>query len=130
MRTLILAFLLLPLAAFANEVRIVVGMGSDDAVALIKKHSGKDITPGMELDGPKGELPPTGLYWGFQDYDAIFTLDEKDGKVTAMTFWTKKDFGESKSHRAKTRLSITALKIDTNKKEVSIEKLNNAARAN
>src|SRR5437667_9335961 len=109
MRTLIVAFLLLPLATVADEVRVTVGMGRDDAVALLKKHSGKDITPGLEVVGPKGEHPLTGIYWEFQDYDAIITLDAKDGKVIAMTFWTKKDFGESKSHRAKTEQSITAL---------------------
>jgi len=126
MRTLILAFLLLPLATFADEVRVTVGMGRHDAVALIKKHSGKAITPGLEVVGPKGEHPLTGIYWEFQDYDAIITLDAKDGKVIAMTFWTKKDFGESKSHRAKTEQSITALKIDTKTREVSIEKKKNA----
>jgi hypothetical protein len=122
MRTLFLAFLLLPLATFADEVRIVVGMSREDTVALIKKHSGTDITPGLEVVGPNGEHPLTGIYWEFQDYDAIITLATKDGKISAMTFWSKKDFGESKSHRAKTEQSITALKIDTKKKEVSIEK--------
>jgi hypothetical protein len=126
MRTLILAFLLLPLATFADEVRVTVGMGRDEAVSLIKKHSGKDITPGLEVVGPKGEHPLTGIYWEFQDCDAIITLDANDGKVIAMTFWTKKDFGESKSHRAKTEQSITALKIDTTTREVSIEKKKNA----
>ena len=57
MRTLLVAFLLLPLATFADEVHIAVGMSRDDAVALIKKHSGKDITPGLEVVGPKGEHP-------------------------------------------------------------------------
>ncbi len=126
MRTLILAFLFLPLVTFADEVRFTVGMSRDDAVALIKKHSGKDITPGLAVVGPKGEHPLTGIYWEFQDLDAIITVTAKDGKVTAMTFWSKKDFGESKSHRAKTEQSITALKIDTEKREVSIEKKKNA----
>jgi len=39
-----------------------------------------------------------------------------------MTFWTKKDFDESKSHRVKTEQSITALTIDTRAKAVSIVK--------
>jgi hypothetical protein len=124
MRTLFLGFLLLPLATFADEVRIAVGMSRNDTVALIKQHSGTDITPGLEVVGPKGEHPLTGIYWEFQDYDVIITLATKDGKVIAMTFWTKKDFGESKSHRAKTEQRITALKIDTKTREVSIEKKN------
>ena len=126
MRTLFLAFLLLPLATFADEVRLAVGMSRDDTVALIKMHSGTDITSGLEVVGPKGEYPLTGIYWEFQDYDTIITLTTKEGKVMAMTFWTKKDFGESKSHRAKTEQSITALKIDTKTREVSIERKKNA----
>ena len=71
---------------------------------------------------PKGEHPLTGVYWEFGDYDAIVTLTAKEGKVVGMTFWTKKDFGESKLHRTKTAQSISALKLDTNTKGVSIEK--------
>lgn len=122
MRSLFLAFLLLPLATFAHDVRIAVGMSREDTVAIIKKHGGTDITPGLAVVGPKGEHPLTGIYWEFQDYDAIITLTTKDGKVTAMTFWTKKDFGESKSHRAKTEQPIAALKLDAKTKGVSIEK--------
>ncbi|MGC3961163.1 MAG: hypothetical protein QM813_25520 [Verrucomicrobiota bacterium] len=126
MRTLFLALLLLPSATFADDVRIAVGMSRDDTVVIIKKHGGADITSGLEVVGPKGEHPLTSIYWEFQDYDAIITLTTKDGKVTAMTFWTKKDFGESKSHPAKTEQPITALKLDTKTKGVSIEKKKNA----
>ena len=122
MRTFILAIFLLPLVGFADEVRIAVGQSRDDAVALIKKHSGTDITPGLAVVGPKSEHPLTGIYWGFRDYDVIIALTSKDGNVTAMTFWTKKDFGEGRSHRAKTEQSITALKFDTKTRGVSIEK--------
>jgi hypothetical protein len=127
MRTLLFIFLLLPFATLADEVRIVVGMSRDDAVALIQKHSGTDITPGLEIVGPNGEHPLTGIYWAFRDYDAIIGLAAKNGKVARMTFWTKKDFDESKSHRATTVQSITALKIDTKTREVSIEKKKDAA---
>jgi hypothetical protein len=126
MRTFIVALVLLPLVAFADEVRIVVGQSRDDAVALIKKHGGTDITPGLAVVGPKGEHPLTGIYWEFRDYDAIITLAAKDGKVTAMTFWTKRDFGESKSHRAKTEQPITALRLDTKTRGVSVEKKKDA----
>jgi len=79
MRTLFLTFLLLPLSALADEVCIAVGMSRDEAVALIKKHSGTDITSGQAVVGPKGEWPLAGIYWMFQDYDAIVTLSAKDG---------------------------------------------------
>lgn len=122
MRILMATFLLLPVVGFAEEVRITVGQSHDDAVALIKKHGATDITPGLAIVGEKGEHPLRGIYWEFRDYDAIITLAAKDGKVSAMTFWTKKDFGESKSHRARTEQNITTLKLDTKTKGVSIEK--------
>ena len=118
MRTLLILLLLLPLAALSEEVRITVGMSHAEASAIIKKHSGKDITSGMAL----GADAHPGLYWSFRDYDAIIELPSRDGKVEHITYWTKKDFGESKNHRAKTEQRITTLKLDTKTKAVSIEK--------
>jgi len=126
MGTLLLAYLLLPLTTLADEVRIAVGMNRDTAVALVQEHGGTDITSRLEVMGPKGEWLLTGIYWAFQGYDAIITLTAKNGKVTSMTFWAKKDFDESKLHRAKTEQSITALKIDTKTKTVSIKKTKGA----
>jgi hypothetical protein len=118
MRVPLILSLLLPLTTLGEEVRITVGMKYDEAVALIRKHSGKDITSGMAL----GRGAHAGLYWAFEDYDAIIELPERDGKVESMTYWTEKDFGESKNHRAKTEQRITALTLDTNTKGVSVEK--------
>lgn len=119
---MMLTFLFLPLVGLADEVRIAVGQSRDEAIASIQKHSGIDITSGVEVVGPKGEHASMGIYWEFRDYDAIVTLMTKDSKVAGMTFWTERDFGESKLHRAKTEQSITVLKLDTNTKGVSIEK--------
>lgn len=122
MRAFILALLFLPVVTFADEVRVAVGQSRDELIATIKKHGATDITPGMEVVGPKGEHPISGVVWQFADYDAVIWLSFRDGTVVHMTYWTKKDFGESKSHRAKTEQSITALKLDTKTRAVSIEK--------
>jgi hypothetical protein len=111
----------MPLSSLADEVRIAVGMNRDEAVTIIQKHGGRDITSGLAVVGPKGEYPLSGIYWEFRDLEAVITLAGKDGKVTAMTFWTKKDFAESKSHRAKTEQNIRALRIDTRTRAVSID---------
>ncbi len=50
----------------------------------------------MEVVGPKGEHPLAGIYWEFKNYDGIIALATKDGKIAGITYWTKKDFGESK----------------------------------
>ena len=122
MRTLFLAVLFLPLVALSDEVRITVGMSRDEAVALIQRHSGKDITSGLEVMGPKGEWPLTGIFWEFKDYDAIIAISNRDGKITRMTYWTKKDFSQSKGHRDETEQRITTLKIDTQTRAISLEK--------
>ena len=121
MRLVPFMLLLLPSIALCEEVRIALGMTRDAAVEAIKKHGGKDITSGLAVVGPKGEWLLTGIYWSFDDYDAIITLSAPNGKVSHMTYWTKKDFGESKNHRAKTEKSIRTLKLDTKTKGVSIE---------
>jgi hypothetical protein len=127
MRKLLLILLILPIVSFADEVRIAVGMDYNNTISVIKKHGGSDITPRMEVMGPKGEWPVVGLYWAFSDYDAIISLSGgKDGKVTGISLWTRKDFGENKLHRAKTEQKIEALKIDTKTKKVSIEKKKDA----
>jgi hypothetical protein len=117
MRCSLLLLLLIPLGALGETVRITVGMNHTEAVALIKKHNGKDITSGMAL----GSGAPSGLYWSFRDYDAIIELPSRDGKVDRITYWTKKDFGASKNHRAKTEQRITTLSLDTKTRGVSIE---------
>jgi hypothetical protein len=126
MRTLLLAVLLLPLAAFADEVRIAIGMSPDEAVALIRKHGGTDITSGQQILVPKGEALPTGIYWAFRGYDAIIKLSVRSGTVVHIAYWTEEDFSEDKIHRAKTEREITALKIDTTTRKVSIEKKKDA----
>ena len=122
MRTSLILLFLLPLAALGEEVRITIGMKRDEAVAIIRRHGGVDITPNLAVVGPKGEHPLRGYHWEFRDYDAIVEISPRDGKIERMTYWTKKDFGESKNHRAKTEQNITTLKLDTKTKAVSIEK--------
>jgi hypothetical protein len=119
MRSLLLS-VLLALPALGEEVQIVVGMKHDDAVEIMKKLVAFDITPGVV--GPKGEHPLRGPYYVFRDYDAIIALSVRNRKIERITYWTKKDFSESKDHRANTEQSITALKLDTRTKAVSIEK--------
>ena len=121
MRALILLFFLLPALARSEEVRISTGMKQDEVVALIQSNGGVDITSNLEIIGPKGRPAPKGMVWWFKDYDAIASLSETDGKLVRMSYWTKKDFGESKMHRAKTERKIDVLKLDSETKKVSIE---------
>src|ERR1700720_4271161 len=69
-----LSLLLLPLKAVAAKISISVGMNRDEAVALVKKCNATDISPSLQIIGPKGEWPVTGTYWSFPDYDAVLAL--------------------------------------------------------
>jgi hypothetical protein len=113
-------FLFLPLLSFGEEVRLAVGMNRDEAVAVIKKHGGVDITSGLAVVGPKGEWPLKGFYWEFKDYDAVIELSGRENSVTQISYWTKKNFGDSKLRRAQTEKKIIALKLDTKMKRVSL----------
>lgn len=125
----LLALFFLPLTTVAEQVRIAVGMGRDEAIASITKHGGRDMTPELAVIGPKGEWGLKGIYWAFRDYDAVIAWSANDGKVAGLSFWKKKDFGESKSHRAESEQAINALTIDTNSREVSIEKKTSDSKA-
>ena len=121
MKTLILLCLLLPAFARSEEVRLSVGMKHEEAISLIQKHGGIDITSNLAIVAPKNGLPPKNIFWAFKDYDAVVSLSETDGKLAGMSYWNKEDFDKSKSHRAKTEQKIGALKLDTKTKRASIE---------
>ncbi len=109
--------------ACAEEVRLEVGMKRDEAVALIQRHGGRDLTPHLALGTTKGRRPPPeGVCWEFADHDAVVMLFAQDGKLTGMTWWTKKDFHESKSRRAAAAQEITALVLDTRSRRVTVRK--------
>ncbi|RBP46490.1 hypothetical protein DES53_102881 [Roseimicrobium gellanilyticum] len=110
------------LHAADTVARIAVGMDHKESIALLKKHSAEDITPGLAIVGPNGEHPLHGLVWALRDYDAIIELAEQNGKITTLTYWTKKDFGTSKDHRARTEQNVKSLTLDPKGHAVSVEK--------
>ena len=122
----VLTVLLPPLTCSAEELRIAVGMNRDEVLATLKQHGAIDITSGLAIVGSKNGPPPTGLYWEFRDYDAVIMLVAKNDTVIEMTYWTKRDFNESKLHRFKTMRDASAVTIETATKQVMIE----AKRAN
>jgi hypothetical protein len=95
-------------------------MSREKVLAIIKANGGEDITPGLAVVGPKGEHPLHGFYWSLKDYKTVIEVSGKE-KVTGLTYWTEKDFGESKSHRAKSAKEITSFQIDPKGKQILIE---------
>ena len=115
----ILFLLLLPVSICAAEVRLAVGMDKEQAMALIKQNSGKDITGGLEIVGPKGKWPLSGFVWALEDYHLIIEVSGKN-KIEALSYWRDKDFGEGKMHREKTERKVSSITLNTNKKTVSV----------
>ena len=117
------AFLLIPSIALCEQVRIATGMSANEAKAQIRKIGGADITPNLAVVGPKGESPMKEIYWEFRDYDAVIELIQKEEKIVALCYWTKKDFSESKSHREESRQLTQSITLDTEKKTAVVEKV-------
>jgi hypothetical protein len=116
---LMLLLLLLPVSVCAAEVRLAVGMDKEQVIALIKQNSGKDITGGLAVVGPKGEWPLSGFVWSLEDYHVIIQISGK-AKIQALSYWRDKDFSQSKSHREKTEQRLSAITLNTEKKTVSL----------
>jgi len=95
-------------------------MPKDKALIIIKANGGKDITPGLAVVGPKGEHPLHGFYWQLKDYKAVIEVSGAE-RVERLTYWTEKDFGESKDHREKSARNITAFKIDRSNNQLVLE---------
>ncbi|MBK8479211.1 MAG: hypothetical protein IPL39_23905 [Opitutaceae bacterium] len=122
MRAIVAFLSLLPALALCETAKIEVGAPLAGAVASLERIGAVDITGGMEIVGPKGEWPLKGIYWEVPDYDAVLELTGKKEKVGTICFWTKKDFGESKSRREDARCSIKSATFDSEKKTVVVEK--------
>jgi len=108
---------------YTDDLRIAIGMDRGKVTALLRKNGAIDITAGLDMLAPKVGQPLTYVYWEFRDCDAIISLTHKNRKITAMTYWTKHDFGENKTHRFTTAQKIKEIKVGGNQREVSIEKI-------
>src|ERR1043165_2741671 len=102
MRTLALVYVLLSLPVTADDMRVAVGMPRDKALTIIKANSGKDITPGLAVVGPKGEHPLHGFYWHLEDYKTVIELSGEE-KVTGLTYLDTQRFREEQRSSSEKR---------------------------
>lgn len=93
----------------------------DDTLAAIRLCDGVQMGPASEAGGFAKEQPPNGGIWSFEGYDAIIALSADHGRVSRMTYWTRKEFETGDAIRATTGQSIIGATFYTKEKKVSIK---------
>jgi len=101
-------------------VTIWMNMSYDDALGAIRLCDGVQIGPAPVIGGPATDQALSGVIWSFDGYDAIIALWADKGRVSRMTYWTRKDFESSETTRAAAGQSIRGVKFFTTEKKVSI----------
>lgn len=96
-----------------SMVNIWVNMAYDDALAAIKLCDGVHIIPGNDPE-------PGAITWSFNGYDAIVALRAENGRISGMTYWTRKDFESNETSRTTTSQRIKRATFFTHEKKVSI----------
>jgi hypothetical protein len=121
LKSALLAILLFPAATQADQFRVAVGMIESDVKAGIEKIGGVDITSKHIFVGPEVRWPVRGSFWALLDYDAVIEASFIEGKVAALTFWSRNHFSRNANYRDDLRQPAVSLAFDTNTKTVTIE---------
>ena len=82
----------------ANDTILSLGMSHESALKIIRECGGQDITLQLQIIGPNGESPRSGLYWALEQYNSVLELAAENGNVVLIDYWTVADFSRSKSH--------------------------------
>ena len=109
--TKVLAVLLfsLPLAGYCQSVSIGVGEKLSDVEIQLRKMGAIDITDGIESVVLEKNVKSSGSYWNIPSVKSVVSFGAKDGSITAICYWTEKDFSENKVHREATKLFVQGL---------------------
>ena len=129
MRALLLLGLLVPMIGCTTDQqaagidnRISLGMGFDEAIAVIKRHGGEDITSGKQVMTAPGVTPNRGGYWWLQTYKIQIAIGERDSRVSGLSYWDGRDLGVSKIQEGKTERRVKSLTFDSANRSVSYER--------
>lgn len=92
----------------------------EDTVAAMKLCGGVQVDSNIAIAGTSNEQAPIGVLWSFEGYDAVIGISIVAGKVTGMTYWTRKEFEAFTQTRATTGKSILRATFYTKEKKVSV----------
>lgn len=121
MKRLFLLCLLTPMLGCSAHNRIAVGMDFNEAITVIKRHSGESIR--MQAMVSPGMTPNRGGSWWLPAYSIQIVVGERDGRVSGLSYWDGRDLGVSKIHKGDTERHVKSLTFDTARKAVSDERL-------
>lgn len=98
----------------ATSHDVSLGDSKSEFDAIITVCGGKDITPGLAIEGPNGEHPLHGFVWMFPSYQCVLSVRFNDANsLTHMVFCPLSDFNHSKSHRHESTLNITEIEFQS-----------------
>ena len=92
----------------------------EDTLAAIRLCDGVQVGSGLVIGGTSSDQSQGGVLWSFEGYDAVIAISTVAGKVSGMTYWTRKEFATSAATRAATGQLIIGATFYTKEKKVSI----------
>lgn len=104
-----------------SRVTLWINTSYEDTLAAIRLCDGVQVGSGSVSGGTFNEKVRNGVFWSFAGYDAIIAISADHGKVSSMTYWTRKEFETGDSTRPKTGQSIYGATFLTKEKKVSIQ---------
>jgi hypothetical protein len=110
-------------AQSAKDRTLILGISHQEALEIVRECGGQDITANIAVVGPHGEWPLTGLFWNFEQYDAVLKIAANDGTVVEIGYWTGADFSESKIHRVRNRKNLKSVTFEEQARTLKIQVL-------
>jgi hypothetical protein len=132
MKTVLVLFLLIPLMSLAGEFRITCGMSYHEAMDVVRKQGGVNITTNVgwviaglrksDTNSTQKMGPPRWSFWELRNYDAVILLVDLYGryKISSLSHWATPDFNDWK-HRHETMHDVVSLTFDPGKKTIERE---------
>jgi hypothetical protein len=117
MRAFLPLLLLLPIAAFADEMRFSVGLDQREATSAIRKCGAVEVTSSVAWATPAGDEM---TFWELTDFGVCIMLRGRAGKLASLSYWKKEDF-EDGYRRSRTDRSVAAFSIDVSAKKIRFE---------
>lgn len=108
----------------ATHIQLWLNMSNEDARAVVKLCGGVKIESSFSADNPGANQSSDGGIWSFEGYDALLALQFKQGKLSSMRYWARKDFRGSGANPDDSGQDIIGASFLTTEKKISIKTTN------
>jgi hypothetical protein len=108
----------------ASRPRLVVGMNFDDAITIIKREGGEDVSKDQQRMAPPGAAPIKNRcsYWRLHAYQIQISIGESRGRLSDLSYWDERDLGVSKLHDGTFEQRVKSMTFDSKSKMVVADK--------